>query len=107
MTGRIASGEGRPCEPWETQEAVEAAERLVDVERVRADDEASRASGLESSLADAERRLANAEDGRRLAQERSDTLDRAEIARQGQGALAPAQGRVAGRVEIAAGRVEI
>jgi hypothetical protein len=51
----------------------------------RATDAIERAAGLDSLLADAERRLTAAESARKSSQERIDALDRAEIARQGRG----------------------
>jgi hypothetical protein len=85
LDGLQAEAERTRTETQEGQEAAHTAERLAEVERVRADEEAARATGLDRLLADAEHRLTEAEQGRATAQERLDAMDRADVARRGKG----------------------
>ena len=70
--------------------AHELANRMMILEAAadRGREARERLTGLDGLLADAERRLAEAEQGRRIAQGRLDAQDRAAVARQGRGLLA-------------------
>jgi hypothetical protein len=94
-TERLTDAEHRLAEAEQVKEAArkrahELANRMMTLEAAAEEGKETkeRLTGLDRLLADAERRLAEAEQGRATAQERLDAQDRAEVTRRGRGRLA-------------------
>jgi hypothetical protein len=91
-TARADDLQGRLVEAEQVKEAArkrahELANRMMrlEAEAEEGRETKERLTGLDRLLADAEHRLAEAEQGRRTAQERLDAQDRADVARRGKG----------------------